>query len=98
MNEPRWTVDDDPIFGLMLQWPGCGDRLEQDDLPFPAPIATAAHNALVQCVRDADTLHKARELANRLRRMRDEVRPEIGDLLDLLGPPVAGDPHHNPKD
>jgi len=108
MNERRWTIEaaSSRVAYSDDLW------LDYDDIPALATVPDSerqeAFAALVQCVRDADTLHKAREIARQATSgpMFGTHDPRISGiyrLMELLtedadGPLVAGDPHHNPKD
>lgn len=83
---PRWTIDDNG--DLVCEQ---GDRtllvIERRSPMRPHMSRTVAVDALVQCVRDADTLRKARELARGMRTPTCRVNAttgQISDLLDLL--------------
>ena len=84
---PRWTVDE----GDWLTYRSTDGRLNADVSVYEASrsvvTAETAYAALVRCVRDADRLAKARELAARTRDVNPWIAHQGGlldDLLDLL--------------
>jgi len=93
MGDPRWTVIDEVNGDTSVAYwrtpRGLADiaiwtiegYIDED----------AAHAALVQCVRDADTLRKARQLAASIDRPQldaaDHMFPDLEALLDLLTGP-----------
>ena len=84
MTTPRWTVVRPNPEAKYADIACDGRRLWAEARDLPEWLAYENWDALVKCVRDADKLRQAEDLAYRLRRMRDEVAPEVGDLLDLL--------------
>jgi hypothetical protein len=81
MADPRWTIDDngDLLCDVYRVRPAI---LE----PYGCLDAPAAHQALVQCVRDADTLAQARDLARSVAAYADPISANsaLAALLDLL--------------
>jgi len=95
MSEPRWTVDTGATGVPSLRYQdvaGEGCFIFPEDIPvgyLSRASKAEAHAALVQCVRDADTLRKARDLASRYTSERyPDTGAKLGDLqalFDVLG-------------
>jgi len=86
VSGPRWTTVKPYSDAKYADIECDGHRLwaEASD-GLPEWLAYENWDALVQCVRDADTLHRARETAEHMKALLDEGFPiNARTLLDLL--------------